>query len=217
VTEQPCRETGLERTPAELADRRNLHRLIVTNLGRQPGADLSLRNDVWTYVGIERHAGTSPGHVITALAEMIAAADIKPAASRHVLMRRVILWGVEAYFGHLDGDVMARGADAFSDSPATAAWPTEVASARPIEPVLPAVVPAKLNATNSRALIYSPLATQEAIAKEEPPFPSATGTAPEESWYADWRARLTRNLSRRSDGRWEPLTWFHSALPNEAV
>jgi len=217
MTEQQGRATGIERTPAELADRGNLHHLIVTNLGRLPGADLSLRSDVWTYVGIERHAGTSPGHVITALAEMIATADIKPPANRHALMRRVILWGVEAYFGHLDGDVMGRDADAFSDSPATAAWPTDVARVRRVEPVLPSGVPVKLNATDRRALIHSPLATQEAIAKEEPPFPSATGRAAEESWYADWRVRLTRNLSRRSDGRWEPLTSFHAAPPDETI
>jgi hypothetical protein len=26
--------------------------------------------------------------------------------------------------------------------------------------------------------------------------------------YPDWRKRLTRNLSRRSDGPWDPLTFF---------
>jgi hypothetical protein len=213
MTERPSSPAGVDRTPAELAQRANLQRDIVSNLGRHPAADLSLRTDVWTYVGIERHAGTSPGHVITALARFIEAADIKPAAKRHALMRRMILWGVEAYFGHLDGDVMGRDGDAFSDSPATAAWPTEVASVRGEVPVRPLVVP-KLSATNGRALTYNPLATQEAIAKETPPFPSATAAEPEESWYDDWRVRLTRNLSRRSDGRWEPLTWVHrSASP----
>jgi len=32
---------------------------------------------------------------------------------------------------------------------------------------------------------------------------------PCESGFPDWRDRLARNLSRRSDGRWEPLTFVH--------
>jgi len=32
-------------------------------------------------------------------------------------LRRVILWCVEAYFGHLGGDVLGREADAFADLP----------------------------------------------------------------------------------------------------
>ena len=52
----------------------------------------------------------------------------------------------------------------------------------------------------------SPLATQEAIALEPAPFPRPVDAESEETSFADWRLRLTRNLSRRSDGRWEPLT-----------
>jgi hypothetical protein len=61
----------------------------------------------------------------------------------------------------------------------------------------------------SRHRIRGPLATAEAIANEPAPFPKMTTEAPFESVYADWRERLTANLSRRSDGRWEPLTWIH--------
>jgi hypothetical protein len=50
-----------------------------------------------------------------------------------------------------------------------------------------------------------------------PQFLSASVAEPDESWHADWRARLTRNLSRRSDGRWEPLTWFHAAMATEPL
>jgi hypothetical protein len=60
-----------------------------------------------------------------------------------------------------------------------------------------------------RNQIRGPLATGEAIANEPAPFPKTTTEAPFESVYADWRERLTANLSRRSDGRWEPLTWIH--------
>lgn len=57
----------------------------------------------------------------------------------------------------------------------------------------------------------APLATQEAIALEPAPFPRTTDAEPDETVFADWRARLTRNLSRRSDGRWDPLTRVHRA------
>lgn len=60
-----------------------------------------------------------------------------------------------------------------------------------------------------RSRFHDPLATPEAIANEPAPFPSPTGAAPFESGFADWRQRLTGNLSRRSDGRWAPLTWTH--------
>ena len=60
----------------------------------------------------------------------------------------------------------------------------------------------------------SPQATQEAIAREPEPFPHATVEAPRESSFADWRRRLAANLSRRSDGRWDPLTFFHGPEPD---
>jgi SAM-dependent methyltransferase len=60
-----------------------------------------------------------------------------------------------------------------------------------------------------RAFDGGPLATPEAIAREPAPFPSVTRAAPLETGFADWRRRLTGNLSRRSDGRWTPLTRTH--------
>lgn len=60
-----------------------------------------------------------------------------------------------------------------------------------------------------RASVHGPLATPEAIAGEPVPFPSVTSEAPLESGFEDWRRRLTGNLSRRSDGRWAPLTRIH--------
>jgi hypothetical protein len=44
------------------------------------------------------------------------------------------------------------------------------------------------------------------LAREPAPFPTTTPAAPVESGYPDWRDRLARNLARRNDGRWEPLT-----------
>ena len=56
-----------------------------------------------------------------------------------------------------------------------------------------------------------PLATQQAIALEPAPFPRTTDAKPDETGFIDWRVRLTRNLARRSDGRWDPLTRVHRA------
>lgn len=56
----------------------------------------------------------------------------------------------------------------------------------------------------------APLATQAAVAAEPAPFPLTNADAPDESFYDDWRHRLTANLARRSDGRWDPLTRTHA-------
>jgi hypothetical protein len=61
-----------------------------------------------------------------------------------------------------------------------------------------------------RAPAHGPYATPDAVAKEPAPFPRTTAEHPRESGFVDWRQRLTANLSRRSDGRWTPLTQIHS-------
>ena len=106
------------RTLAEVAESQDLRSVISTALSSTPVDEPSLRRGVWTYVGAERHAGTSPGHVIMALTDLIDAAKIAPVADRQALMRRVILWCVEAYFGHLGGDVVGCNGNALADSPA---------------------------------------------------------------------------------------------------
>ena len=60
-----------------------------------------------------------------------------------------------------------------------------------------------------RSRIHEALATPEALGTEPAPFPKTTSERPLESAFADWQRRLTGNLSRRSDGRWDPLTWIH--------
>ena len=67
------------------------------------------------------------------------------------------------------------------------------------------------DARGRRWTLRSPIATPEEVAAEPAPFAAKTPEAPGETFFADWRERLTRNLSRRSTGRWEPLTWVHSA------
>jgi len=51
--------------------------------------------------------------------------------------------------------------------------------------------------------------TPAAMARDPEPFPSPSPSAPHEAWFDDWRVRLMANLSRRSDGRWDPLTRTH--------
>jgi len=67
----------------------------------------------------------------------------------------------------------------------------------------------RTDADAPRSPVHGPLAAPGAIANEPIPFPATTDDAPLESGFSDWRRRLTSNLSRRSDGRWAPLTWTH--------
>lgn len=90
---------------------------IAAALSVTPVDEQLLRRGVWRYVGAERHAGTSPGHVIMALSEVVESSAIFPMSVRQTLLRHVILWCVEAYFGHLGGDVVGRNGKALSDSP----------------------------------------------------------------------------------------------------
>ena len=105
------------RSTAPLADADDLRYGIVAALTKAPVDEALLRRGVWTYVSAERHAGTSPGRVIMALTELVEASEVFPPTVRQALMRHVILWCVEAYFGHLGGDVVGRNGTAFSDSP----------------------------------------------------------------------------------------------------
>jgi hypothetical protein len=57
---------------------------------------------------------------------------------------------------------------------------------------------------------HSPVATPAQVAAEPAPFPSKTAAWPIETFFPDWRQRLIRNLSRRTDSRWDPLTWVHA-------
>jgi hypothetical protein len=63
-----------------------------------------------------------------------------------------------------------------------------------------------------RSSMRSPTATPEEVGAEPAPFPSKTVAAPVETFFLDWRRRLNRNLSRRSDSRWEPLTRVHAVV-----
>lgn len=111
------RRNGPERTDVELADAQDLRSVIAAALATTPVDQESLRRGVWTYVGAERYAGAPAGRVIVSLTELVEAARLEPASVRQRITRRVILWCVEAYFGHLGGDVVGQDSDAFSDQP----------------------------------------------------------------------------------------------------
>jgi len=96
---RPVRDLTLE----EIEDAQDLRSVITTALAATSVDHESLRQAVWTYVGAERDVGARPGTVILALTEIVEASPVAPRPARDELTRLVILWCVEAYFGHLGG------------------------------------------------------------------------------------------------------------------
>ena len=94
----------------EIEDAQDLRSVIAAALAATPVDEESLRQGVWTYVGAERDVGAPPGRVIVMLTELVEAAPMAQRTARDALMRRVILWCVEAYFGRLGGEGVGGGA-----------------------------------------------------------------------------------------------------------
>jgi hypothetical protein len=105
------------RGAAELVDAADLRAAIAAALAKSPIDEDALRRGVWTFVGTERNAGASPGQVIMSLTDLVGEAGLAPVSRQQARLRRVILWCVEAYFGHLGGDVLGRETGAFADLP----------------------------------------------------------------------------------------------------
>jgi hypothetical protein len=105
--QRPAQSRAL--TLVELEDAQDLRSVIAEALAATPVDDESLRRAVWTYVRAEHHLGTPPGSVIVALTELVDASTIGPPMVRQPVMRQVILWSVEAYFGYLGGEVVGGG------------------------------------------------------------------------------------------------------------
>ena len=101
------RNAVLLRSVEDLADARELRAVIAAALAAAPINEHTLRCAVWSFVGVERRAGVPAALVITRLTNLIDVADIAPVATRLALTRRVILWCVEEFFGHLGGDALA--------------------------------------------------------------------------------------------------------------
>jgi hypothetical protein len=97
----------LLRSVEDLADAKELRGVIATALTVAPIDDQALRCAIWSFVGTERRAGVPPALVITRLTDLIDNANIVPTSARLAVTRRVILWCVEEYFGHLGGDALS--------------------------------------------------------------------------------------------------------------
>ena len=97
----------LLRSVEDLADSKELRSAITDALAVAPIDELALRCAVWSFVGVERRAGVPPALIITRLTGLVDDANITQLPERLGLTRRVILWCVEEYFGHLGGDVLA--------------------------------------------------------------------------------------------------------------
>ncbi len=100
------RNTVLLRTVEDLADAKDLRAVVSAALNGTPIDEHTLRCAVWSFVGTERRAGVPPSLVITRLTGLIDDANITPMQARLALTRRMILWSVEEYFGHLGGDAL---------------------------------------------------------------------------------------------------------------
>lgn len=105
---------------SRIQEARDLLAVIVTALGCHPVDEESLRRGVWNLVSLERSEGTSPGEVILTLTDIVGAARVEPLQEQQLLIRRVIVWCVEAYFGQLGGDVPDAGNPATSPPEAAA-------------------------------------------------------------------------------------------------
>jgi hypothetical protein len=105
----------------DLADARELRAAISAALAETPMDEHTARCAVWSFVGTERRAGVPPAVVIARLTDLIDESKISPTSARLDLTRRVILWCVEEYFGHLGGDALAM--DGSHDLPIAASSP----------------------------------------------------------------------------------------------
>ena len=185
---RPDASTLAPRSATQLADAEDLHAVISAALAATPIDDAALRRGVWTLVGMERDAGASPGYVIIGLTDLVDMAPLAPTSVKQARLRQVILWCVEAYFGHLGGDALG-GCFQFGHKRSTKRVESMSAEHRPF--------------------VRAPLATPAEVLNEPAAFPVTRAAAPLETCFSDWRRRLSRNLSRRSDGRWEPLTYVY--------
>ena len=104
------------RTIAQLQSADDYRSVIVGALTTVPVDEQTLRDGVWTYVRGEREVGVAPGLVILALTEMVEAARLEPREAELARTRQVILWCVEAYFGHLGGEALGRDREAGHES-----------------------------------------------------------------------------------------------------
>lgn len=105
---EPHAQAEPTRTLAQLEDQADLESVICEALAAHPVDETMLRRGIWTYVGVERQAGRSPGRVILTLTELIERSQRTSMMEQRAVMQRVIIWSVEAYFGCLGGGTDGR-------------------------------------------------------------------------------------------------------------
>src|SRR5690242_7603602 len=88
-------------TLEELIDADELRAVVAAGLAVQPIDDQSVRRAVWAYVCAARDVGTPPGELILTLTGVVEASNVSPRFARDAIVRRVILWCVDAYFGQI--------------------------------------------------------------------------------------------------------------------
>ena len=113
--DRPPPARAATRTVAQFNDATDFRAVIADALTRAPVDDRALRDGVWTYVRAEREVGVAPGLVILALTQIVEEAKLQPETALE-RTRQVILWCVEAYFGHLGGDALRQDRGAPSDA-----------------------------------------------------------------------------------------------------
>ena len=114
--DRPPPARAATRTVAQLHDADDYRSVILGALTTDPVDEQTLRDGVWTYVRAEREVGVAPGLVILALTEMVQSAKLEPRVTELARTRQVILWCVEAYFGHLGGEAIGHDREPPSDT-----------------------------------------------------------------------------------------------------
>ena len=107
-------------TLEELLDADELRSVVAAGLAARPIDDQSVRRGVWAYVCAARDLGTPPGEVILTLTSVVEASNIAPRFARDAIVRRVILWCVDAYYGQIGervGDAECVDRDAHNQRP----------------------------------------------------------------------------------------------------
>ena len=100
------------RTSEGIEDAGDLRAAIDEALATVPFNEQLLRDAVFTYVDTEREAHVQPGDVLAALVERVDARN-RATGNHAEILRSVLRWSVEAYFGQLGGDAL--GADHSAD------------------------------------------------------------------------------------------------------
>lgn len=112
----------LLRSVEDRADAKILRATIAAELRRVPMNEFSLRSAVEAFVKAECRSGVPASLVITRLSDLIDGTEVSSTPARLPVLRSVILWCVDSYFGEGNPDVPTRSRQV--PTPATASSTT---------------------------------------------------------------------------------------------